>query len=195
MSDVWVQKKADLIIKSHLERLKEDIVAGLEEAIKFGEEKKNAPKPDPRNLDAKQQKKKTRKVSPHEHPLDPPPISKSAPKGDAIVSTVIDDILAERQRQIEVEGWTPEEDDQQINGNLALVAACYAHPSPKTKPTHPPPDFTLVPIPEDWPKGWDGGLWSPRSRRFNLIHAAALIVAEVERLDRLTASGEEEEQD
>lgn len=38
-------------------------------------------------------------------------------------------IAAERQRQIEREGWTPSHDDQHIHGELAAVAACYATPN------------------------------------------------------------------
>jgi hypothetical protein len=35
-------------------------------------------------------------------------------------------IAAERQRQIEVEGWTPEHDAAHDGGELAIAAACYA---------------------------------------------------------------------
>lgn len=34
-------------------------------------------------------------------------------------------IATERQRQIEAEGWTPEHDDEHINGELADAAAIY----------------------------------------------------------------------
>lgn len=37
------------------------------------------------------------------------------------------DVLAERQRQINVEGWTPEHDDQYTAGDMAAAAACYAN--------------------------------------------------------------------
>ena len=51
---------------------------------------------------------------------------------------VLVDVAAERRRQIEVEGWTPEHDDQQhAGGELAVAAACYvlngagsSHPAP-----------------------------------------------------------------
>jgi hypothetical protein len=35
------------------------------------------------------------------------------------------DVLAERQRQISVEGWVPERDDQYVSDELAQAAACY----------------------------------------------------------------------
>lgn len=40
-------------------------------------------------------------------------------------------ISRERQRQIEVEGWTAEHDNAHPNGELAKAAACYANPSLK----------------------------------------------------------------
>jgi len=35
------------------------------------------------------------------------------------------DVLAERQRQVTAEGWTPEHDDSHKAGSLAAAAACY----------------------------------------------------------------------
>ncbi|STB30253.1 hypothetical protein [Citrobacter koseri] len=35
------------------------------------------------------------------------------------------DVIAERQRQQSVEGWTPEHDDEHCNGELAMAAVCY----------------------------------------------------------------------
>ena len=37
-------------------------------------------------------------------------------------------IAAERQRQVDVEGWTPAHDDEHDEGELAIAAACYAAP-------------------------------------------------------------------
>lgn len=84
------------------------------------------------------------------------------------------DVLAERARQIGVEGWTPEHDDKHPPGELAKAAACYA--------IHEP-DFTHVP--SFWP--WGGSWWKPGDPRRNLVKAAALILAEIERLDRAAA--------
>ena len=41
----------------------------------------------------------------------------------------IEIIAEERKRQIEVEGWTPEEDDLYTAGQLALAGATYAIPT------------------------------------------------------------------
>ena len=82
------------------------------------------------------------------------------------------DVLSERQRQIEVEGWTPEGDAAYRDGELADAAACYARPRYRMGETCPP----------EWP--WAGKWWKPTDRRRNLVKAGALILAEIERLDR-----------
>lgn len=93
---------------------------------------------------------------------------------------VILEISRERERQMAVEGWTYEHDDQHSAGELADAAACYAHPAPHgVRPQAGPP-------PKLWP--WSIVWWKPKDRRSNLIRSAALIVAEIERLDRKTAA-------
>jgi hypothetical protein len=87
-------------------------------------------------------------------------------------SNAIADIAAERQRQIETEGWTPEHDDEHGKGELADAAACYAH----GELIRDEADGFLWPWDEDW--------WKPSDRRRELIKAGALIVAEIERIDR-----------
>lgn len=87
--------------------------------------------------------------------------------------SAIEDITNERQRQIEVEGWTPEHDDEHGNGELADAAACYAGDRRQ---------FNAA-APTNWP--WSQGWWKPGpDRRRQLVKAGALIVAEIERLDR-----------
>lgn len=88
--------------------------------------------------------------------------------------TALDDIAAERRRQIEVEGWAPEHDDLHRDGVLARAAACYAAPS------YPLIGHTFLPM--GWP--WEQSWWKPTTRRRDLVKAGALIVAEIERLDR-----------
>lgn len=80
------------------------------------------------------------------------------------------DVVRERERQIEKEGWTPEHDDSHPNGSLAEAGACYAMA------------FENQPMPMDWP--WEVNWWKPKDRRSNLVRAAALLIAEIERLDR-----------
>ena len=82
------------------------------------------------------------------------------------------DVLAERRRQVEEEGWTPDYDDVQEGGELAEAAMCYADPAAHCQ----------LGIPQHWP--WIANSWKPRDRRHNLVRAGALIIAEIERLDR-----------
>lgn len=86
------------------------------------------------------------------------------------------DVLAERRRQVEAEGWTPEHDDEHDDDELAKAAACYALGSRK-----------------GWP--WYGHWWKPSAdRRRNLVKAAALLLAEIERLDRAAIVAAQEAQ-
>lgn len=105
-------------------------------------------------------------------------LAKAAPSA---LSAAARDVLAERQRQIEVEGWTPEHDDEHTDGGLAYAAACYAMAVDWDEE-----DGT----PEHWP--WAPHAWNPKDERCNLVRAGALIQAEIERLDRagLAASKE-----
>lgn len=96
------------------------------------------------------------------------------------------DIAAERRRQVEVEGWTVEHDDAHASDEMAMAAICYADPNP---PMVPGPDhgdrIGGQWYPDGWP--WSPGWWKPTTRRRNLVKAAALIVAEIERIDRAAA--------
>ena len=97
--------------------------------------------------------------------------------------SVIEEIAAERRRQIEAEGWTPEHDDTHRSGEMALAAAAYALHSGRALQyltyTH------VSHTPAWWP--WSTHWWKPKDRRRDLVRAAALIVAEIERLDRAAA--------
>ena len=84
---------------------------------------------------------------------------------------VVAEIYAERTRQVEVEGWTDEHDDEHDCNELADAAACYALGQPSQI------------IEQLWP--WHIEWWKPTTKRRNLVKAGALIVAEIERLDRV----------
>lgn len=117
-------------------------------------------------------------------------------------SIAIADIRAERVRQMHIEGWTTRHDDAHHDGQMAMAAAAYIiNGDPRT-------EFKLVPVmqvtgvrsaadpshihvgnvsaPKIWP--WYGQWWKPKDRRRDLVRAAALIVAEIERLDRAAAA-------
>lgn len=94
-----------------------------------------------------------------------------------VLSQAAKDVLAERQRQISVEGWTAEHDDQHLTAykepEMAIAAACYA--------------MVGVLKPEDivntwWP--WSPECWKPTTPRRNRVKACALLLAEIERFDR-----------
>lgn len=94
--------------------------------------------------------------------------------------TVLSEIAAERTRQISEEGWTPEHDDTHTQGEMATAAACYAYMASATD--HQRAVVEREGAPYRWP--WSRLWWKPKDRRRDLIRAAALIVAEIERLDR-----------
>jgi hypothetical protein len=93
------------------------------------------------------------------------------------------DVLAERQRQISTKGWTPEHDDKHNDGSLSVAAACYA----LTNVACARPSALSTRYLATW-VGWGAGWFKPFNRRRDLIKAGALILAEIERLDRLTAA-------
>lgn len=98
-----------------------------------------------------------------------PPGLETVPEGTSQAAL---DVIAERDRQIKSEGWTSAHDDSYSAGQMAIAASCYAAHAflPDMKP------------PALWP--WHKLWWKPKDPRRNLIRAAALIIAEVEKLDR-----------
>lgn len=93
------------------------------------------------------------------------------------------DVLAERARQITAEGWTPSHDDAHSNGEMAGAAACYAMQVALDHIGRDDLHNTVShTIKELWP--WSAHWWKPTGRRRDLVKAAALILAEIERIDR-----------
>ena len=104
---------------------------------------------------------------------------------------IILEIARERERQIEKEGWTLEHDDVHVKGEMAQAAGIYAINS--ADPNLLDFDDSFGPEPgEVYPLGWPWHhqWWKPKNPRRDLVRAAALIVAEIERLDRVSAAGE-----
>lgn len=101
-------------------------------------------------------------------------------------SVALADILKERQRQVSGEGWTPEHDDEHEGGALASAAACYAHHAQwllrERKRGDKAPDINDPIVYELWP--FDEEWWKPKDARRDLVRAGALILAEIERIDR-----------
>jgi len=90
------------------------------------------------------------------------------------------EIARERRRQVEAEGWTPEHDDTHGNGEMATAAGCYAFMGGLYD--HARRRIEREGAPYRWP--WDPSWWKPIDNRRDLVKAGALILAELERLDR-----------
>jgi len=84
------------------------------------------------------------------------------------------DVVDERVRQLEAEDWDYEHDDQYTGRELMHAAICYA------KAGIDPYVGNAQTV--EWPWGEDD--WKPKSYRENLVRAAALLIAEIERIDR-----------
>ncbi|HFX3317871.1 TPA: hypothetical protein ACID9Z_004060, partial [Pseudomonas aeruginosa] len=84
------------------------------------------------------------------------------------------DVQAERRRQITAEGWTPEHDDLYCAAELPRAAAAYILNGANDE------------APAIWP--FVAKWWKPRDARSNYVRASALILAEIERLDRAAAT-------
>lgn len=90
------------------------------------------------------------------------------------------DVIAERTRQIAQEGWSSEHDDDHADGEIALAAAAYAENTASGYDDAGTPLDDAPPITWPWAEKW----WKPSNRRRDLVKAAALLLAEIERLDR-----------
>ena len=87
----------------------------------------------------------------------------------------MNDIAAERARQIS-KGYDASHDDLHTDGSIARAAAFYAVTASGTWPANAPL----------WP--WEYASYQPSPARVALIKAGALIVAEIERLDRQSSA-------
>ncbi|TIU94669.1 MAG: hypothetical protein E5W09_22580 [Mesorhizobium sp.] len=112
-------------------------------------------------------------IEEHEEEIEAAAMRAAQPVPGDMVSSAIADIAAERKRQTSVEGWTPEHDDQHTRDQFATAAGCYI--------LHEALGSELELF---WP--WAPEWWKPTDRRSDLVKAGALIVAEIDRLDRLT---------
>lgn len=95
------------------------------------------------------------------------------------LDTLLADLKIERLAQITREGYTTEHDDAHTGGELAQAAAGYAYAGPLVArdERNQVQGFML------WP--WPIETWKPGLYRSNLLRTGALVLAELERLDRL----------
>ena len=99
-------------------------------------------------------------------------------------------IAAERRRQVDAEGWTPEHDAGHAGHDLVLAAVSYALPR-HLRDSHRRrfDEYSRsaladgVHVPRFWP--WLGRFWkpTPSDRVRELTKAGALIAAEIDRLN------------
>lgn len=88
------------------------------------------------------------------------------------------DVLAERKRHIEHEGFTPAHDDSHAVSELAAAAGCYALFADAYPNRGEPPVA--------WP--WEAAWWKPKDFRRDSVRAAALLLAGIEAYDRRAAA-------
>lgn len=93
--------------------------------------------------------------------------------------TVLDEIKAEREKQI-AKGYHAAHDDKHVDGEILEGAIIYAEHEENCKDRMNGSIYQQYG--NDWP--WDESSFKPKDHRTNLIKAAAMIVAEIERLDR-----------
>jgi len=80
-------------------------------------------------------------------------------------------IAAERRRQVEVEGWTPEHGDEHGDRQMAAAAVAYIRYGDEPRFAESPPGC--------FP--WDLQWWKPAPYVRSLVKAGALIAAEIDR--------------
>lgn len=107
------------------------------------------------------------------------------------------DVIAERRRQVEVEGFTAAHDDRHADGSLERAAACYAWAaslSDEHRQTYAHDSANLLDVADNriwfnidmmrrlwtWARQW----WKPTTRRQDLVKSCALSLAAIERQDR-----------
>jgi hypothetical protein len=95
------------------------------------------------------------------------------------ITAAAHDVLVERSRQILDEGFNLSGDDAYQARDLALAASCYALAAGQLKDDQ---RCQIGAPPAAWP--WAKSWWKPTVPRRDLIKAGALILAEIERIDR-----------
>lgn len=104
---------------------------------------------------------------------DPVAVAYSVVNGDGMERALADVIVEREKQRIQ---WGNEHDDEHDDGSLAGVASFLAWPTDGEQ------SFDMEP-PE-----WAAPLASKHARRQRLVIAAALLLAEIERLDRAVKS-------
>lgn len=91
------------------------------------------------------------------------------------ITQALQDVIAEREKQISY-GFDGNHDDVDEAFNKSNVGSLYALQAASSLPSNA---FDIL-----WPQNWNIAFWRPESQRSNLVKAAALILAEIEMIDR-----------
>lgn len=99
-------------------------------------------------------------------------------------SKAVNDIIEERERQKNVENYSNSHDDHYKENELVRAASGYIdHVIDRSWIFKSNPDaYRQEAPPPFWP--WGDAHWKPKDVRRDLVRAAALLIAEIERLDR-----------
>lgn len=104
-----------------------------------------------------------------------------------VTPTGADLIAAERRRQVDVEGWTPEHDAMHTQYELTMAAQCYLAAAREGgagwiwRHVRPP----LFP--------WAESYWKPSDEPIrNLVKSGALIAAEIDRLQAIPGEADQD---
>lgn len=93
-------------------------------------------------------------------------------------------IVAERMEQVQKHGYTIERDQAYTPDVLVLAAVSYLNAAvDQLTSTRIDGPHLTQPDPLTWPDSWPSAAWRPSTTRDNLVKAAALIWAEIDRLD------------
>lgn len=112
-------------------------------------------------------------------------------------SKAVQDVLIERNRQVAVEGWTPQHDDEHDPGTLAAAGSAYALAAADRLCPYSQGDGGFDAsahgglhdeLPPMWPDEWGMKWWKPDTPRRMLVEAAALMLSEIEKIDRKEAA-------
>lgn len=103
---------------------------------------------------------------------------------DPLLEKIFHEIRQERNRQVKEEGFTPDMDDSGQPGRLAAASTCYGMHAAVSLAT----GENMEGLPEWWP--FDLSWWKPKNARSSLVKALALMVAELEAVDRAVAREE-----
>ena len=100
-------------------------------------------------------------------------------------------VISERKRQIEIEGYTPLQDDFWTSGQLAMAASCYATPYIYRYLSSYWDSLHHIERCHLWPEDFFPEMYKPEKNNSSearirvLEKSGALILAEMERLQRI----------